>query len=513
MFRLVRSASLGQQPQQYMTRRLFSNAQRYDALVLGAHTDNGAIRLTASKDISGKTLSAIEEQLHASQFKKADQVRTLYNLGGMKQVAIVSLGEKSKMKDPQEAARRATALGLHTLKPQGAKRIGVDISLDAHGAGEGAVLSQFSFDKLKSKKEEEQEIEVGPFGDDNEEGIIKAWSNGQIYGASQNVARMLMTSPANLMTPKLFAEEVAYLLAGLENVEVLVHDGEWAARHNMNSFISVAKGSAEPLRFLEIHYKGGKEGDPPHALVGKGVTFDAGGISLKPSANMDLMKGDMGGAATVAGALYGICKLQLPVNVVAVTPLCENMPSGTATKPGDVVKAMNGKSVEVLDTDAEGRLILADALHYISSKYKPASLIDLATLTGAIDVALGNVYAGVFTNSDTLWHNLDKAGKTTADPFWRMPLDDGYLHEMKESAVADLNNLGKGRSGGACSAAAFLKEFVYGLDDEQVKEKIDWAHIDIAGVMDSASTDGYHIKGMSGRPTRSLIEYIRGFSQ
>lgn len=267
MFRLARSTSLGNQTR-FMTRRLFSNAQRYDALVLGAHTENGNITLTASKDISAKTLSAIEEQLRASQFKKVDQVRTLYNLGGMKQVAIVSLGEKSKVKDTQEAARRATALGLHALKPQGAKRIGVDISLDAHGAGEGSVLSQFSFDKLKSKKEEEEEIEVGPFGD---EGGMEAWSSGQIYGASQNVARMLMTSPANLMTPKLFAEEVAYLLAGLENVDVLVHDGEWAARQNMNAFISVAKGSAEPLRFLEIHYKGGKEGDQPHALVGKGM--------------------------------------------------------------------------------------------------------------------------------------------------------------------------------------------------------------------------------------------------
>lgn len=214
---------------------------------------------------------------------------------------------------------------------------------------------------------------------------------------------------------------------------------------------------------------------------------------------MALMKGDMGGAATVAGALYGICKLQLPINVVAVTPLCENMPSGTATKPGDVIKAMNGKSIEVLDTDAEGRMILADALYYISSKHSPASLIDLATLTGAMDVALGDVFAGVFTNSDKLWNNLEKAGKITADPFWRMPLNDGYLKEMKESSVADLNNLGKGRSGGACSAASFLKEFVYGLDKKEEKEKIPWAHIDIAGVMDSQGTDGYHIKGMSGK--------------
>ncbi|KAI9362354.1 cytosol aminopeptidase family, catalytic domain-containing protein [Pilaira anomala] len=509
MLRLT-STNIGKQTNT-IAKRLFSNVQRYDSLVLGAYTENGTATLTASRDISKKVHNHIEEQLRVSNFKKAGDVRTLYNIGGMKQVAIVSLGKKSEVVDTQEAARRATALGLHTLKPQGAKHVGVDISLNAHGAGEGSVLSQFSFNKLKKEAaEKEEEMQVGPFSEALN-GELE-WANGQIYGASQNVARMLMTSPGNLMTPKLFAEEVAYLLAGLENVEIFVRDEEWAARHNMNAFLSVAKGSTEPLRFMEIHYKGGKKDDKPHGLVGKGVTFDAGGISLKPSNGMALMKGDMGGAATVAGALFGICKLKLPINVVAVTPLCENMPSGNATKPGDVVKAMNGKSIEVLDTDAEGRMILADALYYLSSKYSPASLIDLATLTGAMDVALGDVYAGVFTNSDKLWNQLDTAGKNTADRFWRMPLDDGYLKEMKESAVADLNNLGKGRSGGACSAASFLKEFVYGLDDKEEKNPIPWAHIDIAGVMDSQGTDGYHIKGMSGRPTRSLIEYIRSLS-
>ncbi|CAO3591135.1 unnamed protein product [Absidia cylindrospora] len=331
---------------------------------------------------------------------------------------------------------------------------------------------------------------------------------------------MLMTSPSNLMTPKLFSEEVAYLLAGLENTEVMVHDEEWAAKLNMNSFLSVAKGSQEPLRFLEIRYNGGRPDEKPYALVGKGVTFDAGGISLKPSGNMALMKGDMGGAATVAGAMYGIIKMGLPVNVVAVTPLCENMPDGKATKPGDVVKAMNGKSIEVLDTDAEGRLILADALYYVSSTYSPKSIIDLATLTGAMMVALGESFTGVFTNSNNLWKDLNVAGELTSDPFWRMPLHKSYLKEMQTSTVADFNNLGKGRAGGACSAAAFLKEFVAGLESdneengqEQGKDQqqptVDWAHLDIAGVMEEDSTQGYHIKGMTGRPTRSLIEYIR----
>ncbi|KAG0739352.1 hypothetical protein G6F57_011879 [Rhizopus arrhizus] len=479
--------------QSQLSKRFFST-NGFDAVVVGASVCNNQPKLQ-TLDISTETQQLVESQLAFSAFKKADDVRVLYDIKGMKQVAVVCVDEAKK--NDMETARRATALGLQALKNLGAKKIGIDLScLNAQGAGEGAVLTQFCFDKLKAKKTDALQVE--PFKANQD------WEKGQIMGASQNVARMLMTSPSNLMTPKLFAEEVAYLLAGLENVEVIVRDEEWAAKQNMNAFLSVAKGSCEPLRFLEIHYKGGKEGDKPHGLVGKGITFDSGGISLKPSNNMALMKGDMGGAATVAGALYGISKLKLPVNVVAVTPLCENMPSSHATKPGDVIKAMNGKSIEILDTDAEGRLVLADALHYVSSKYSPASLIDLATLTGAMDVALGDVYAGVFTNSDEMWQRLEAAGRATHDPFWRMPLDDGYLKEMQESLVADLNNLGKGRSGGACSAAAFLREFI--------TENVDWAHIDIAGVMDSQSTDGYHIKGMSGRPTRSLIEYIQKLS-
>ncbi|KAI9249298.1 cytosol aminopeptidase family, catalytic domain-containing protein [Sporodiniella umbellata] len=471
------------------TKRYFST-RGFDAVIVGSSVRDNQAKSTML-DLAAEAQQTVESQLKASGFKKADDVRVLYNVQGINQVAVVGIDEK---KEAKETARRATALGLHALKNTGAKKVAIDLSgLDAQGAGEGAVLSQFSFDKLKSSEKKEpwsvEPLQSNP-----------AWEKGQILGASQNVARMLMTSPSNLMTPKLFADEVAYLLAGLENVEVIVRDEEWAIKQNMNAFLAVAKGSREPLRFLEIHYRGGKEGERPHGLVGKGITFDSGGISIKPSNNMALMKGDMGGAATVAGALYGICKLKLPINVVAVTPLCENMPSGNAVKPGDVIKAMNGKSIEILDTDAEGRLVLADALHYICSKHSPASLIDLATLTGAMDVALGEVYAGVFTNSDSMWERLEKAGQVSHDPFWRMPLDEGYLKEMQDSLVADLNNLGKGRSGGACSAAAFLKEFI--------TDNVDWAHIDIAGVMDSQSTDGYHIKGMSGRPTRSLIEYI-----
>ncbi|KAI9315852.1 cytosol aminopeptidase family, catalytic domain-containing protein [Dichotomocladium elegans] len=487
--------------------RFISNAQGYDAVVLKAYTDANQISLSAPHVLSADTRRSILDQLTASGFKNEGDLRILYNVGSVKQVAVVSVGKKDTTSDAMEQARKAAAIGIQALQKQGAEHVGVDVSVNTQGAAEGAVLAQFELDKLKSEANRRKTMKVGPLA--AEGANERDWEIGHIYGTSQNLARMLMTTPANLMTPRLFSEEVAYLLAGLENIEFNVRDEDWAIRQNMNAFLAVAKGSQEAPRFLEIHYRGASQNPKVHGLVGKGEQDDdrMGGISLKPSSNMALMKGDMGGAATVAGALYGISKLRLPVNVIACIPLCENMPSGGATKPGDVVRAMNGKSIEVMDTDAEGRLILADALYYLSSKFKPDSLIDLATLTGAMDVALGNVFAGVFTNSDMMWQRLEEAGKRAADPFWRMPLHDGYLKEMKESAVADLNNLGKGRSGGACSAAAFLKEFVAGVDDS--KNPTAWAHIDIAGIMDSDVTNGYHIKGMSGRPTRSLIEYAR----
>ncbi|KAG1051687.1 hypothetical protein G6F43_006126 [Rhizopus delemar] len=478
--------------------RFFSNKQGFDSLVLGAYSEPSC-QLT-TQHISNTTKKLLEDQLKSSNFKKVNDTRIFYNVGGVNQLAIVSLGKKGQSE--QDRVRMATALGIQALQKQGAKYTGVDVSIDVQGAAEGAVLSQFSFEKLKkNKKEEKEECVVEPYLPEQDDEASKRWEVGQIYGASQNIARMLMTSPSNLMTPKLFAEEVAYLLAGLENIDIKVYDEDWVTRQKMNAFLSVAQGSMEPLRFLEIHYKGAKDKDEkPYGLVGKGITFDSGGISLKPSANMALMKGDMGGAATVAGALYGISKMKLPVNIVAVIPLCENMPSGNAIKPGDVIKAMNGSSIEILNTDAEGRLILADALHYVSSKYQPKSIIDLATLTGAMDVALGQVFAGVFTNRDELWEQLKKAGAAVSDPFWRMPLHKDYMRGMKESLVADLSNIG-GRSGGSCSAAGFLQEFV--------DEKIPWAHIDIAGVMECSATEGYHIKGMSGRPTRALIELMK----
>ncbi|CAJ0755354.1 22554_t:CDS:2 [Entrophospora sp. SA101] len=263
----------------------------------------------------------------------------------------------------------------------------------------------------------------------------------------------------------------------------------------MGSFLSVSKGSDEPLKFLEMHYKGGSDKSPLSllALVRKGVMFDSGGISLKPSSNMSEMKADMGGGAAVSASLYDIAKLRLPTNVIATIPLCKNMPLSYATKPGDVVIAMNGKSIEVGDTDAEGRLILADALYYTSSTFKPHTLIDMATLMGEMGVALGNVYSGVFTNSNVLWQQLSSSSKKTNNRFWRMPLEDAYKKGLEKSSVADLVNVGGDSEIGGIR-----------IKDADELNCIRYAHIDIASVMLTTDDSGYNIKGMS-----QLLKFAR----
>ncbi|KAI0808900.1 hypothetical protein BC629DRAFT_1480154 [Irpex lacteus] len=302
-----------------------------------------------------------------------------------------------------------------------------------------------------------------------------------------------MEMPGNMLTPTLFAERVQREFGGVEGVDVVVRDAEWAEEQGMNSFLSVTRGSAQPPKFVEIHYRGAEDKHAsPLVFVGKGVTFDSGGISLKPGAGMKLMRGDMGGAATVVSALLAIAKLNLPINVSVVTPLTENMPGPAATKPGPAR--------------------LADALYYATSRFHPHTIIDVATLTGAMDVALGCVYSGVFTNSDTLWEELDRAGRREGDWVWRMPLSEAYRWQIAGSN-ADLCNVG-GRSAGACTAALFLKAFVPGLEGEEPEEgRVRWAHVDMAGTMEATRKGAYQEAGMTGRPTRALIALAQGYAR
>ena len=309
-------------------------------------------------------------------------------------------------------------------------------------------------------------------------------------------AREWGNRPANHATPSLLAE-AARTLAKLPRVQCKVHGPAEVQRLGMGAFLAVARGSEEPLRFIELRYNGAAKDQPPVVLVGKGITFDTGGISIKPAPEMDEMKFDMCGAASVLGAFRALGELQPAINVVGLIPACENMPDGRAVKPGDVVTSMSGQTIEVLNTDAEGRLVLCDALTY-ASRFKPAAVVDVATLTGACVIALGGVRSGMFSNNDALASALHAAGEVAQDPCWRMPLDDDYAEGLK-SNFADMGNVA-GRAGGSITAAKFLQKYV---------GEMPWAHLDIAGT----AWKGGASKGATGRPVGLLIHYLLGQAQ
>ncbi|KAI5480452.1 leucyl aminopeptidase [Pseudohyphozyma bogoriensis] len=445
---------------------------------------------------------------------KAGETRTFYGVEGQTVVAVHA-GKKGKDDNAlKESSRRTAALATLALKAANSKEFKIDPLYSPHAAATGATLASWVWN-LKSTTDAKALLEpvtISPAVDaapslaseTGEDGLIKLdWASGEIYGQAQNFARELMELPANRCTPTIFTELAKDKFKGLD-VEINVYDKAWAQERKMGSFLSVNAGTAEPLKFLEIIYKGDANKDAaPLAFVGKGITFDSGGISLKPGAAMKEMRADMGGAATTLASAWAIAKLKIPINFVLCCPLTENMPSGTATKPGDIVVASNGVTIEVDNTDAEGRLVLADALYYCTSVHKPHSVIDVATLTGAMMIALGNQFAGVFSNSDDLYSEIEVASKSENDRVWRMPLDEGYMSQINTTGM-DLCNTG-GRLAGSCTAAIFLSRFIDGLivdgkpSDKDASELIRWAHIDIAGVMDLSKPDAYNRAGMTGR--------------
>jgi len=306
-----------------------------------------------------------------------------------------------------------------------------------------------------------------------------------------NLAKDLGNLPPNICTPT-YLGKAAQGLSKKTNLKVEVLGLKQIEALGMGSFLSVAKGSDTPPQFIVMRHQGGKAGEAPIVLVGKGITFDTGGISLKPGEAMDEMKYDMCGAASVIGTMYSIALMNLKKNVIGVVPTCENMPSGRATRPGDIVKSMSGQTIEVLNTDAEGRLILCDALTYVE-RFKPAAVIDVATLTGACVIALGHVHSGLFSEDENLVSELTKAGHASLDTVWRLPLDAAY-HEQLKSNFADVANIG-GRPAGSVTAACFLSRFT---------EKYKWAHLDIAGTAWKSGA----AKGSTGRPVPLLVNFL-----
>lgn len=498
-------------------RRLLSSDAAKDkaGLVLGVYKDGTGISLTPSaQKFDATTNSRLSNLLSVSHMTGARQrggVRLLYGMSDEYPcVAAVGLGEcGSDVYDTTENlhsltqnVREAVSEGVLALQGVQCSRVTVDECSQPRAAAEGAALALWRYDELKQHSEQKPRplsVQLSPRLGDSEE-----WRTGLALAEGQNLARTLMETPANLMTPTIFCKRVGDLVSDLD-VEVCVRDRTWIEQQKMGAFLAVARGSREEPRLLELIYRGASAERSPLALVGKGVTFDSGGISLKPSSGMDKMRADMGGAACVAGAIYTAARLTSKVNLHAFIPLCENMPGGAATRPGDVVHAGNGTSIQIDNTDAEGRLILADALVYAQT-FKPAAIIDVATLTGAMAVALGSAGTGVFSNSDSLWHMLESAGAITGDRVWRMPLWKHYTDKIKKCRLADLNNIGGDRYAGACTAAAFLREFV--------SADTAWMHLDIAGVMESGDGEGGGLsKGMSGRPTRTLVTFTNNFFQ
>ncbi|WP_250657633.1 leucyl aminopeptidase [Alkalimarinus coralli] len=354
----------------------------------------------------------------------------------------------------------------------------------------------YVFDEFKTQKADKVTLDAVSFycGEDIDDALVEqAIKEGSAIASGVSVTKTLGNLPGNICTPTYLAEKAKVIAKNNNAISTTVLDEKKMASLGMHSLLSVSAGSEEPAQLIVMEYKGGNASDRPHILVGKGITFDSGGISLKPGEAMDEMKYDMCGAASVFGTMTAIAELQPAINVTAIIAAAENMPDGKATKPGDIVTTLSGQTVEILNTDAEGRLVLCDALTYAEQHHNPASIVDIATLTGACIIALGHHTTGLLGNDDSLADELLNAGTKAADKAWRLPLFDEYQTQL-DSNFADMQNIG-GRPAGTITAACFLSRFA---------KEMKWAHLDIAG---TAWTSGKN-KGATGRPVPMLTQYL-----
>ncbi len=449
-------------------------------------------------------------QMAGETFKRGQAIELLYPAGlDLERVVVLALGklEDAKVLD-LEALGGSLALKLKGLRV-GEASVAVDavpgLALEptrlALALASGACLRSYRFDKYRTQKSQDDESAgevVGLTFLVAEPDAAKAgWAAAEAVIRGVGHSRDLVSEPANVLSPERFAEE-CQKLGGELGLEVDVLGPEELRRLGMRALLGVAQGSVREPRVAVLRWQGGPEGAPPVALIGKGVCFDSGGLSIKPAAGMEEMKWDMGGAGAVFGAMEALARRRARANVVGVLGLTENMPSGTAQRPGDVITAMSGLTIEVVNTDAEGRLVLADVLHYAKERFKPQAMIDLATLTGAIIVALGHEQAGLFTPDEELAAWLSAAGEAVGERLWRMPLGDAYMKHIK-SEIADIKNVGRAREAGATAGAVFLQRFV---------GDVPWAHLDIAGVAWSQQDLPLAGKGATGFGVRLLDRLI-----
>jgi leucyl aminopeptidase len=421
--------------------------------------------------------------------------------GKSRRLVVVGTGGDSS---PSDAAEKLGGTAVARLLTSGESHAVIDLGgldYDSDAAARvalGAELRSWRYDLYRTRQKDKQKptlktVTIVGGG----EGAEKRW-NARWKPVAEGVGltRELVTEPANIIYPESFVERCRGLAKlGLE-LDVLTPDQ--MKKLGMGALLGVAQGSAREARLLVLRWNGGKEGEAPVAFVGKGVTFDTGGISIKPAAGMEAMKWDMGGAGAVAGAMKALALRKAKANIVGICGLVENMPGGNAQRPGDVVTTMSGQTVEVINTDAEGRLVLSDAVAYVQRTYKPTTIIDLATLTGAILISLGHEYAGLFTPDDELAAKLMRASDESGDKLWRMPLGDAF-DRMLDSEIADMKNVGP-REGGSITAAQFIKRFI--------EDGVKWAHLDIAGMAWSDKASSTYAKGATGFGVRLLDQFV-----
>ena len=463
-------------------------------------------KLPASLEALDKgTGGALSRVLSSGDFAgKKDEVAVVYPSGPAARVLLVGLGKADEI--DRTGIRRAASIVAKRARSLGVPRAAFHLPLEARGkvasgqaaqaVVEGLAQGSWQYTEMKRRDEDNKKPQLERIelllGDSSEE-TRQGHRTGEAIGAGQTFARGIQVLPGNICTPTYLAN-VARELAQRHGFEITILDKAAIIREKMGALMSVAQGSAEEPRFIALEYKG-SEG-PPVVLIGKGVTFDTGGISIKPAQNMEDMKYDMSGAAAVLGTFEALGRLKPKVHVVGLIPSTENMPSGTAVKPGDVVTSHLGKTIEVINTDAEGRLILCDALSY-ARRYQPAAVIDIATLTGAIVVALGHTAAGVMGSDDRLVEEVRAAGERAGERVWPLPLWEEYRDLMK-SDIADVKNSG-GRPAGSISAGWFLREFVDGFP---------WAHLDIAGTAYTDREEATRVKGPTGMGVRLFTELV-----
>jgi leucyl aminopeptidase len=465
------------------------------------------------KELDAATGGLVRSILEAEELKGKEGESAYVHLppsGGdlkARRLLLVGVGEREEYRFAQVSQFAGTA--IRSLRSRNVKTIalvprfeGGEVTRAVSAAVEGAFLALFDPDKYRTIEKEEKAIErLHIFAEQaSDEDLRRAAEQGRIVGESVNFTRDMANEPGAFLTPTIMAER-AQEMANQFGLEIDVLDQARMEEEGMGALLCVARGSDQPPKMIVLKYMPeGRtsiaEGEDYLALVGKGITFDTGGISIKPSENMELMKYDMTGGATVLGVMRAVAQLKPPIPVLGIVPAAENMPSGKATKPGDVVRAMSGKTIEVINTDAEGRLILADAISY-AKKLGATRVIDMATLTGAVSIALGDVNVGLMGTDQRLINEIIESGREVGEKFWQLPLDKEYTKQIK-SDIADIKNVG-GRKAGTITAAAFLKEFADGIS---------WAHLDIAGTAWGDEAKPYRSKGPTGIAVRMLVNFV-----